>query len=50
MPHCVILYTPNIEAKTDISRLCRALADAMITSPPKIPALALSGSNGTWLQ
>ena len=30
MPHCVILYTPNIEAKTDISRLCRALADAML--------------------
>ena len=31
MPHCVILYTPNIEAKTDVSRLCRALADEMLT-------------------
>lgn len=31
MPHCVILYTPNVEAKTDVSRLCRALADEMLT-------------------
>jgi len=31
MPHCVILYTPNVEARTDISRLCRALADEMLT-------------------
>lgn len=30
MPHCVILYTPNLEAKTDVTRLCRALADEMI--------------------
>lgn len=31
MPHCVILYTPNLDAKTDVSRLCRALADEMLT-------------------
>lgn len=31
MPHCVILYTPNVEAKTDMTRLCRALADTMLT-------------------
>ncbi len=31
MPHCVILYTPNIEAKTDMTALCRALADTMLT-------------------
>jgi 5-carboxymethyl-2-hydroxymuconate isomerase len=31
MPHCVILYTPNIERKTDVSALCRALADEMLT-------------------
>jgi 5-carboxymethyl-2-hydroxymuconate isomerase len=31
MPHCVILYTPNLEAKTDLDVLCRALADAMLT-------------------
>src|SRR3569623_1434117 len=31
MPHCVILYTPNIEAKTDVSALCRKLADSMLT-------------------
>jgi 5-carboxymethyl-2-hydroxymuconate isomerase len=30
MPHCVVLYTPNLEAKTDFSALCRKLADAMI--------------------
>ena len=30
MPHLVILYTPNLEAKTDMSALCRALADTMI--------------------
>lgn len=30
MPHCVILYTPNVEAKTDVSRLCRTLADEML--------------------
>ena len=31
MPHCVILYTPNVEAKTDMPRLCRMLADEMLT-------------------
>lgn len=31
MPHCVILYTPNIEPKTDVSALCRKLADTMLT-------------------
>jgi 5-carboxymethyl-2-hydroxymuconate isomerase len=31
MPHCVILYTPNIEAKTDVGALCRSLADTMLT-------------------
>jgi len=30
MPHLVILYTPNIEAETDISALCRRLADTML--------------------
>lgn len=30
MPHLVILYTPNIEGKTDVSALCRALADEML--------------------
>ncbi len=30
MPHLVILYTPNLEAKTDMTALCRKLADAMI--------------------
>ena len=30
MPHCVILYTPNIEQKTDMTRLCRSLAYEML--------------------
>ena len=30
MPHLVILYTPNIEPKTDLNALCRALADTML--------------------
>ena len=30
MPHLVILYTPNLEPKTDLTALCRALADAML--------------------
>lgn len=31
MPHCVILYTPNLETKTDVGVLCRKLADRMLT-------------------
>lgn len=31
MPHCVILYTPNIDGKTDVGVLCRKLADEMLT-------------------
>ncbi len=31
MPHLVILYTPNLEGKTDLTGLCRALADTMLT-------------------
>jgi 5-carboxymethyl-2-hydroxymuconate isomerase len=31
MPHCVILYTPNLEAKAEVAALCRKLADAMLT-------------------
>jgi 5-carboxymethyl-2-hydroxymuconate isomerase len=30
MPHCVILYTPNIETRTDVGGLCRKLADTML--------------------
>jgi 5-carboxymethyl-2-hydroxymuconate isomerase len=30
MPHLVILYTPNLERETDMSALCRALADTML--------------------
>ena len=29
MPHVVILYTPNLDAETDMTALCRALAGAM---------------------
>ena len=31
MPHCVILYTPNLEPRAEVSALCRKLADAMLT-------------------
>lgn len=30
MPHCVILYTPNVEKKTDMDVLCRTMADTML--------------------
>jgi 5-carboxymethyl-2-hydroxymuconate isomerase len=31
VPHCVILYTPKVDQVTDMSALCRSLADAMLT-------------------
>lgn len=31
MPHLVILYTRNLDDETDMSALCRKLADAMLT-------------------
>jgi len=31
MPHLVILYTSNLDAETDMTALCRSLADAMLT-------------------
>jgi len=31
MPHLVMLYTPQLEAQTDFPRLCRKLADAMLS-------------------
>ena len=30
MPHLVILYTPNLDARTDMTALCRRLADTML--------------------
>ena len=30
MPHLVILYTGNLDAETDMTALCRHLADAML--------------------
>ncbi|HZY17339.1 MAG TPA: 5-carboxymethyl-2-hydroxymuconate Delta-isomerase [Ramlibacter sp.] len=30
MPHLVLLYTPNIEPQTDMSALCRTLADGLL--------------------
>jgi 5-carboxymethyl-2-hydroxymuconate isomerase len=30
MPHLVILYTANIETQTDMSALCRSLADTLL--------------------
>jgi 5-carboxymethyl-2-hydroxymuconate isomerase len=31
MPHLVVLYTGNLDAESDLSALCRSLADAMLT-------------------
>jgi 5-carboxymethyl-2-hydroxymuconate isomerase len=31
MPHLVILYTPNLDAATDMTALCRTLADTMLS-------------------
>jgi 5-carboxymethyl-2-hydroxymuconate isomerase len=31
MPHLVVLYSGNLEAETDMTALCRSLADAMLT-------------------
>jgi 5-carboxymethyl-2-hydroxymuconate isomerase len=31
MPHLVLLYSGNLEAETDMTALCRSLADAMLT-------------------
>jgi 5-carboxymethyl-2-hydroxymuconate isomerase len=31
MPHLVILYTPNLDAASDMTALCRALADTMLS-------------------
>ena len=30
MPHLVILYSANLDARTDMSALCRKLADTML--------------------
>ena len=30
MPHLVLLYTPNLEAETDMTALCRTLAAGML--------------------
>jgi 5-carboxymethyl-2-hydroxymuconate isomerase len=30
MPHLVILYTPQLDAETDMGALCRSLADGML--------------------
>ena len=31
MPHVVVLYTQNLDALTDMTALCRSLADAMLS-------------------
>ncbi|MDE2397048.1 MAG: 5-carboxymethyl-2-hydroxymuconate isomerase [Burkholderiales bacterium] len=32
MPHLVILYTPQLDAETDMGALCRKLADTMLAA------------------
>jgi 5-carboxymethyl-2-hydroxymuconate isomerase len=43
MPHIVIHYTPNLELKTDMSALCRSLADAMLNLPVEVLSDPSSG-------
>lgn len=45
MPHLVILYTPQLDAETDIGALCRSLADTMrsITDEAGQPAFPTGG-------
>ena len=31
MPHVVVLYTPNLDSLTNMTALCRSLADAMLS-------------------
>jgi 5-carboxymethyl-2-hydroxymuconate isomerase len=31
MPHLVVLYTKNLDAQTDMTKLCRSLADTMLS-------------------
>ncbi len=31
MPHLVVLYSANLDARTDMTALCRGLADAMVS-------------------
>jgi 5-carboxymethyl-2-hydroxymuconate isomerase len=31
MPHLVLLYSANLESETDMTGMCRSLADAMLT-------------------
>lgn len=36
MPHLVILYSPNLEAETNMTALCRSLADTMLAVPDDV--------------
>jgi 5-carboxymethyl-2-hydroxymuconate isomerase len=38
MPHLVIYYTPNLDAKTDMTVLCRKMADTMIAVRDEVGA------------
>ena len=46
MPHLVILYTPNIEPKTDLTVLCRSLADTMLAlrDEANMPVFPIGGT------
>jgi 5-carboxymethyl-2-hydroxymuconate isomerase len=39
MPHLVILYTPELDAETDIAGLCRRLADVMLAQRDEAGAM-----------
>ena len=43
MPHAVVLYTPNLEADSDMSALCRHLATASEDGTARIWAATPEG-------
>ena len=47
MPHLVILYTPNIETETDMTALCRRLADTMLAQRDEAAGAQLFPTGGT---
>ena len=47
MPHLVILYTPNLESETDMTALCRSLADTMLAVKDDTAAAQVFPTGGT---
>jgi 5-carboxymethyl-2-hydroxymuconate isomerase len=46
MPHLVIVYSPNLDTKTDLTVLCRSLANVMLAQKDEnnLPVFPLGGT------